>query len=74
MHKIHAVLHEKGAVKECTRCGHEQMEMLDSLVRAPGISTSDDAPVSDLILVGLVCQQCGHVVFHSPVKLGLNRL
>ena len=72
--KFRAVLHEKGATGPCPRCDHPEMQLLDSLVTAPGLATSDSAPVSDLVLLPLVCNGCGHVIFHSPYKLGLNHL
>ena len=67
-------LQEKGAIKPCSRCGHQKFSLLDGFINFP--MTQE---VSNNVIIGgpnvpsavVACENCGHLEFHALGAIGL---
>lgn len=68
-------LNEKGAIKECSRCGGNSFTVLDAYSRIMkkidgNIKTEGGMMVLPIAVVA--CTQCGAITMHALGALGLN--
>ncbi len=67
--KIGELLREKGAVKDCHRCGKNDFVILDrSEVSLP----EEQKPFKSIPTILIGCEHCGYIFHHSLGLLGLN--
>lgn len=72
--KIAKTIQEKGALKPCSRCGHQNFSLLDGFINLP--LTQE---ISGNMIIGgpqvpcavTACNNCGNLTYHALGALGL---
>lgn len=71
-------LNEKGALKDCERCGKNEFAILDGFINIPlAKQISGDIVIGgpQVPCAGVVCMKCGNISYHALGALGmLNEL
>lgn len=72
MQKIVKALEERGANKECSRCGGKKFSIIEEsrldIQTGPGIQIG--GPAVPVVLIG--CNQCGCIYSHALQLLGIT--
>ncbi|RJR23635.1 hypothetical protein C4578_04145 [Candidatus Microgenomates bacterium] len=64
--QIKQALEDKNALKVCERCGNPGFEILDQYFVVPSQTSLDGVQIgTGLPTAGLVCKNCGNLVFHA---------
>jgi len=70
--KIKAILEDRGAIRPCTRCGHNEFYIggfgMDRSIELEEKKESEEVKV---FTVMVACTNCGHIWHHSLKILGL---
>ena len=67
-------LTEKKANPVCPSCGHNNWAVIDEIVSITVAPSGDSYPIPAPFVptAGMICNNCGHIRFHSLGALGIN--
>lgn len=68
--KIHIWLEGRGRNAKCGSCGEDDFVLLDHFLAPPVWRSGPQLFGYAYPMVGLVCQNCGHLQLYSAVRMG----
>lgn len=72
--KVYRALLDQGAVKPCSRCGFESIEVVGAMPLLINEEFSRFLAAKEVVPSVIVgCKQCGHLWLHSIGLLGLSK-